>query len=186
MKKKKLSIEQCAGLLEVLQKRFEKHIERHPDLQWTAVQAKLEAHPDKLASLMEMEQTEGEPDVLFYNKETDEYGFVDCAAESPKGRRSLCYDAEALASRKEHKPKNSAVAVAEAMGASLLDEAQYQQLQETGKYDLKTSSWLKTPDAVRTLGGALFGDRRYNRVFTYHNGAESYYAARGFRVLLTV
>jgi hypothetical protein len=173
-------------LLDILQARFEKNKGRHEGVSWAKVQARLESHSDKIWSLNEMEMTGGEPDVIGYNKKTDEYLFVDCAAESPKGRRSVCFDHEALESRKEHKPKHSALGMAAEMGVTLLTEAQYRELQELGTFDLKTSSWVQTPEDIRSLGGALFCDRRYNTVFTYHNGAESYYAARGFRVALTV
>lgn len=184
--RKELSSEQSVELLRVLQKRFEKNMHRHEGLEWAKVQAKLEANPEKLWSLNEMEATGGEPDVVGYDKETDEYIFCDCSAESPKGRRSLCYDREALESRKEHKPENSAMDMAAAMGIELLTVDQYRELQTLGNFDTKTSSWLKTPADIRKLGGALFGDRRYNTVFVYHNGASSYYAARGFRGCLRV
>ncbi|WP_129019923.1 DUF4256 domain-containing protein [Edaphocola flava] len=184
--KKTVAPEVQQELLDILQARFEKNKGRHEGVNWTKVQARLESHPDKIWSLNEMEMTGGEPDVIGYNKKTDEYLFVDCAAESPKGRRSVCFDHEALESRKEHKPKHSALGMAAEMGATLLTEAQYRALQELGTFDLKTSSWVQTPEDIRSLGGALFCDRRYNTVFTYHNGAESYYAARGFRVALTV
>lgn len=184
--KKRLSPEQSQGLLNVLKTRFEKNTNRHKGIDWSKVQAKLEAHPEKLWSLDEMEITGGEPDVVGYDKKTDEYIFYDCSAESPKGRRSVCYDHEALESRKEHKPENSAVEMAADMGIELLTEAQYQELQQLGKFDTKTSSWIITPPAIRKLGGALFSDRRYDHVFVYHNGAESYYAARGFRGWLRV
>ncbi|MGO4291745.1 DUF4256 domain-containing protein [Chitinophaga sp. RAB17] len=184
--KKKLSPEQSQGLLNVLKTRFEKNTNRHKGIDWSKVQAKLEAHPEKLWSLDEMEITGGEPDVVGYDKKTDEYIFYDCSAESPKGRRSVCYDHEALESRKEHKPENSAIQMAADMGIELLTEAQYQELQQLGKFDTKTSSWIITPPAIRKLGGALFSDRRYDHVFVYHNGAESYYAARGFRGWLKV
>lgn len=159
---------------------------RHEKLDWADVEARLEANPSKLWSLSEMEKTGGEPDVVARDKKTGEYVFYDCSAETPKGRRSVCYDGEALESRKEHKPKDSAMDMAEAMGIELLTEEQYRELQELGEFDLKTSSWLKTPSDVRKLGGALYGDRRYGRVFVYHNGAPSYYAVRGFRGSLTV
>ncbi|HXG38558.1 MAG TPA: DUF4256 domain-containing protein [Bacteroidota bacterium] len=184
--KKKLSLERHNALLEALKVRFEKHRNRHKGLGWAKVQARLVANPDKLRSLHEMERTGGEPDVVGYDKKTGEYIFVDCSAESPAGRRSLCYDGEARQSRKEHKPKSSAVEMADAMGIELLSEEEYRQLQELGEFDTKTSSWVKTPADIRKLGGALFCDRRYNHVFTYHNGAESYYAARGFRGMLRV
>ena len=189
--KKKLSLEQREELLKVLKARFEKNMKRHKSLEWAKVQAKLEAGPDsyrdeKLWSLDEMEITGGEPDVVGYDKKTGEYIFYDCSAESPKGRRSVCYDGEALESRKEHKPKNNAIDMATAMGIKLLTEEQYRELQELGDFDTKTSSWVQTPAAIRELGGALFCDRRYNHVFVYHNGAESYYAARAFRGSLRV
>lgn len=183
---KKLSSKQTEELLKTLQTRFEKNMNRHKGIEWAKVQARLEAHPVKLWSLGEMEMTEGEPDVVGHDKKTGEYVFYDCSAESPKGRRSLCYDIEALESRKEHKPKDSAVNMAEAMGIELLTEEQYRELQQLGQFDLKTSSWIVTPANIRKLGGALFCDRRYNTVFLYHNGAESYYAARGFRGSLKV
>ena len=184
--KKKLSPEQSKELLTVLKARFEKNMNRHKGIEWSKVQTKLEANTEKLWSLNEMEITGGEPDVVGYDKKTDEYIFYDCSAESPKDRRSFCYDNEALESRKENKPKNSAAGLAEAMGIELLTEEQYRELQELGKFDLKTSSWVKTPDRIRKLGGAVFCDRRYDTVFLYHNGAESYYAARGFRGSLWV
>ncbi|MCE3200598.1 DUF4256 domain-containing protein [Paenibacillus sonchi] len=182
----KLSPEQREGLLETLKARFEKNMNRHQGLEWANVQAKLEAQPDKLWPLHEMERTGGEPDVVGHDDETGEYIFYDCSAESPKGRRSVCYDREALESRKEHKPHNNAIEMAAAMGIDLLTEAQYREMQKLGKYDLKTSSWVKTPESIRTLGGAVFCDRRYDTVFMYHNGAESYYGARGFRGSLRV
>jgi Protein of unknown function (DUF4256) len=184
--KKVLSAEQRAELLEVLRARFEKNMNRHKGLEWTKVRAKLEANPEKLWSLGEMETTGGEPDVVGHDKKTGDYIFYDCSAESPKDRRSLCYDREALDSRKENKPKNSAVDMAAAMGIELLTEEDYRALQNLGKFDTKTSSWLKTPSEIRKLGGAIFGDYRYGHVFVYHNGAESYYAARGFRGSLRV
>jgi Protein of unknown function (DUF4256) len=184
--KKKLSSDQSKALLGVLKTRFEKNKNRHKGLDWTTIQAKLEASPEKLWSLDEMELTGGEPDVVGYDKKTDEYLFYDCSAESPKGRRSVCYDHEALEARKEHKPENSAVQMAADMGITLLTEAEYRDLQQLGEFDLKTSSWIVTPPAIRKLRGALFGDRRYDHVFIYHNGAESYYAARGFRGSLRV
>jgi hypothetical protein len=159
---------------------------RHKGVKWADVQARLEAHPKKLQSLQEMERTGGEPDVVAYDKKSGEYVFFDCSPESPAGRRSVCYDRAALDARKEHKPKNSAMDMAEAMGIELLDEEQYRELQKLGEFDLKTSSWLKTPDEIRELDGAIFGDRRYGRVFVYHNGVQSYYAARGFRGALRV
>lgn len=173
-------------LLGELKARFEKNRQRHPGIEWAKVQARLEAHPEKLWSLHAMEITGGEPDVVGYAAEMGEYMFYDCAAESPKGRRSLCYDREALDFRKKNKPQDSAVNMADAMGIELLTEEQYRALQQLGKFDTKTSSWLKTPAQIRELGGAIFGDRRYNHVFIYHNGAESYYAARGFRGWLKV
>jgi hypothetical protein len=179
--KKDLSPKQREELLKVLKARFEKNIGRHQGLEWPQIQAKLEAHPEKLWSLSEMESTGGEPDVVGHDKKTGEYIFYDCSAESPKDRRSLCYDREALDSRKENKPANNAMDVAAAMGVELLLEEQYRALQKLGNFDLKTSSWVQTPAPIRKLGGALFCDRRYDTVFVYHNGAESYYAARGFR-----
>jgi hypothetical protein len=184
--KKELSPEQREELLSVLKTRFEKNKSRHHGLEWVNVQAKLEANPQKLWSLDDMEITGGEPDVVGYDAETDEYIFYDCSDESPKGRRSLCYDHEALESRKEHKPVNSAIEMAADMGIELLTEAQYRELQQLGNFDLKTSSWVKTPAEIRKRGGAIFCDRRYDTVFLYHNGAESYYAARGFRGSLRV
>ena len=173
-------------LLRTLQSRFEKHTNRHPGIAWSSVQARLEAAPEKLWSLSEMERTGGEPDVVARDEQTGEYIFYDCAAESPAGRRSFCYDREALEARKANKPENNALDVAAAMGIELLTEEQYRALQKLGEFDTKTSSWLQTPAEVRKLGGALFGDRRYARVFVYHNGADSYYAARGFRGWLRV
>ncbi len=184
--KKKLSAAQHKELLHSLKIRFEKNSIRHKGLDWAAVQAKLEADAEKIWSLNEMEITGGEPDVVDYNKKTGEYIFYDCAAESPKGRRSICYDHEALEKRKENKPENSAVNMAADMGIELLTEEQYRALQQLGVFDTKTSSWIKTPNNIRKLGGALFCDHRYNTVFLYHNGAESYYAARAFRGLLRV
>ncbi|AIQ68390.1 DUF4256 domain-containing protein [Paenibacillus graminis] len=181
-----LSPEQREGLLETLKARFEKNMNRHQGLDWANVQAKLEAQPEKLWSLYEMERTGGEPDVVGHDHETDGYIFYDCSAESPKGRRSICYDREALESRKEHKPQNNAIEMAAAMGIELLTEAQYREMQKLGKFDLKTSSWVETPESIRKLGGAVFCDRRYDTVFMYHNGAESYYGARGFRGSLRV
>lgn len=181
-----LTPEQQEELLQILKARFEKHKNRHPDVEWTAVQARLVAHVEKLWSLHEMEITGGEPDVVGYDEETGEYIFYDCSAESPKGRRSVCYDHEALESRKKHKPENSAIAMANAMGIELLTEEQYRALQQLGNFDLKTSSWVFTPTHIRNLGGALFCDRRYDTVFVYHNGADSYYGARGFRGSLRV
>lgn len=177
---------QSAKLLEVLKDRFDKNMNRHKGLKWTEIQTKLEANPKKLQVLNEMESTGGEPDVVGYDKKTGEYVFYDCSAESPKGRRSLCYDRAALQSRKEHKPKNNAVDAAASIGIELLTEEEYRELQKLGEFDLKTSSWVKTPDDIRKLGGAVYCDRRYNTVFLYHNGAESYYAARGFRGSLKV
>jgi hypothetical protein len=176
-----LSKKQREELLDTLRVRFEKNMDRHRGLAWAKVQARLEANPEKLWSLHEMERTGGEPDVVDVDKKTGEYIFYDCAEESPKGRRSLCYDRGALDARKEHKPKDNAVDVASAMGVELLTEEQYRELQKLGEFDTKTSSWVKTPANVRKLGGALFCDRRFDTVFTYHNGAESYYAGRGFR-----
>jgi hypothetical protein len=184
--KKQLSPEQREELLGALKARFEKNMDRHKGLDWSRLQAKLEGNAEKLWSLNEMERTGGEPDVVGHDKKTGEYIFYDCSAESPNGRRSLCYDRKALDSRKEHKPKDNAIDMAAAMGIELLTEAQYRELQEIGKFDTKTSSWVKTPSDIRQLGGALFCDRRYNHVFVYHNGAESYYANRGFRGSLRV
>jgi hypothetical protein len=181
-----LSPAQRPALLGVLQTRFEKNMNRHPGLEWAQVQARLEANPEKLWSLQEMERTGGEPDVVGQADQAGAYTFYDCAAESPAGRRSLCYDREALESRKEHPPKTDALSLAAAMGIELLSEAQYRALQQAGPFDTKTSSWLQTPPAIRQLGGAIFGDRRYDHVFVYHNGADSYYAARGFRGALRV
>ncbi|MFO7526082.1 MAG: DUF4256 domain-containing protein [Ignavibacteriaceae bacterium] len=186
MNKKKLSSKQTQELLKTLKARFEKNLQRHKSIEWAKVETKLKANQENLWSLNEMEATGGEPDVVGFDKKTGEYIFYDCSAESPKGRRSLCYDDEALKSRKEHKPKNSAVNVAATMGVELLTEEQYRELQKLGEFDTKSSSWVKTPDDIRKLGGALFCDRRYNTVFVYHNGAESYYAARGFRGSLRV
>ena len=184
--KKKLSPAQREDLLRALKPRFEKNMNRHKGLDWAKVKAKLEAHTEKLWSLNEMERSGGEPDVVVHDKKTGEYIFYDCSAESPKGRRSVCYDHEALEARKEHKPKDSAINMAGAMGIEILTEEQYRALQKLGNFDTKTSSWVKTPSDIRKLGGALFCDRRYNNVFLYHNGAESYYAARGFRGSLRV
>jgi hypothetical protein len=183
---KKLSPQQREELFRTLKTRFEKNMKRHKGLEWPKVQARLEANPEKLSSLDKMEITGGEPDVVGYDKKTGEYIFYDCSAESPKERRSLCYDHEALESRKEHKPKDSAINMATDMGIELLTEEQYRELQKLGEFDTKTSTWVKTPANIRKLGGALFCDRRYDHVFLYHNGAESYYAARGFRGLLRV
>jgi hypothetical protein len=184
--KKKLSPQEREELLAILKTRFEKNMNRHKGIAWADVQTRLEVHPEKMWSLSEMEKTGGEPDVIGYDKKADEYIFYDCAAESPKGRRSLCYDHEALESRKEHKPQDSAIEMAANMGIELLSEEGYRALQQLGKFDLKTSSWVITPAAIRKLGGAIFCDCRYDHVFTYHNGAESYYAARGFRGSLKV
>ncbi|MCA9744390.1 MAG: DUF4256 domain-containing protein [Deferribacteres bacterium] len=186
MNNEKLTASQRAELLNTLQARFEQNMNRHESLRWTEVQARLEANPQKLWSLNEMEQTGGEPDVVGYDQKTREYIFYDCSAESPKGRRSLCYDRAALEARKEHKPKNCAQDMAAAMGIEILTEEQYRELQNLGNFDTKTSSWVKTPAAIRKLGGAIFCDRRYDTVFVYHNGAESYYAARGFRGSLRI
>jgi uncharacterized protein DUF4256 len=186
MSKKQLSPEQREELLRALKVRFEKNMSRHKGLEWAKVQAKLEANPEKLWSLNEMERTGGEPDVVGHDKKTSEYIFYDCAAESPKGRRSICYDREALDSRKEHKPADNAIDMAAALGIELLTEEQYRELQKLGSFDTKTSSWVETPSDIRKLGGALFCDRRYDHVFVYHNGAESYYAARAFRGSLRV
>lgn len=184
--KKELSPEERQQLLGTLKARFEKNMNRHNGLEWAAVQARLEVNPGKLWSLSEMERTGGEPDVAGYDEQTDEYIFYDCSAESPRGRRSICYDPEALAARKENKPADSAVGMAADMGIELLTEEQYRELQKLGRFDTKTSSWLKTPSEIRKLGGAIFGDFRYGTVFVYHNGADSYYAARGFRGALRV
>ena|SRR5437867_3365193 len=184
--KKSLSSEQREKLLGVLKTRFEKNMNRHKGLEWAEVRAKLEANGEKLWSLHEMERTGGEPDVVDQDKKTGEYVFCDCSAETPKGRTNVCYDREALDSRKEHKPKTSAMDMAAAMGIELLTEEQYRELQKLGEFDTKTSSWVKTPADIRTLGGALFCDRRFGHVFLYHNGAESYYGVRGFRGSLTV
>ncbi|HTF30919.1 MAG TPA: DUF4256 domain-containing protein [Flavitalea sp.] len=184
--KNELSRQQANELIGVLKNRFEKNMNRHKGLKWANVEAKLQANSEKLWSLDEMETTGGEPDVVGYDKKTDEYIFYDCSAESPKGRRSFCYDGEALESRKENKPKNNAIDMAADMGIELLTEKQYRELQELGDFDTKTSSWVQTPADIRELGGALFCDRRYDQVFLYHNGAESYYAARAFRGSLRV
>ena len=184
--KKVLTTNEQEEILSTLEKRFEKNLKRHKDLDWAKIEAKLKANPEKLWSLEEMERTEGEPDVIGYDKKTDEYLFADCSAESPKGRRSICYDHEALEKRKENKPNNSAVNMAAEMGIEILNEEQYKELQKLEKFDTKTSSWILTPPEIRKLGGAIFSDFRYNTVFVYHNGAESYYAARGFRGLLRV
>ncbi|MYL64036.1 DUF4256 family protein [Bacillus hwajinpoensis] len=184
--RKNLLPEHKEELLRKLKERFEKHMQRHNDLEWAGVRSKLEENPDKLWTLNEMEMTEGEPDVVGYLQESDEYIFYDCSSESPKGRRSVCYDRKALESRKKFKPENNAIEMATSMGAELLTEEKYRELQTLGNFDMKTSSWVQTPADVRELGGALFCDRRYGRVFVYHNGAESYYAARGFRCSLKV
>jgi len=186
MAKVSVSGKQSEELLRALRARFEKNMRRHKGLVWTEVQARLEANRGRLWSLGEMERTGGEPDVVGRDKKTGEYIFCDCAAESPKGRRNVCYDQEALAARKEHKPANSAIGMADAMGIQVLTEEQYRELQTLGDFDTKTSSWVKTPAAIRKLGGAIFCDRRFETVFTYHNGAESYYAGRGFRGSLRV
>ena len=182
--KRKLSPEQLEEVLGILKDRFEKNMDRHKGLEWAKIQAKLETNTDKLWSLNEMERTGGEPDVIVHDKQADEYIFYDCSAESPKGRRSVCYDREALESRKANKPQNTAIDMAADMGIEILTEEQYRELQKHGSFDTKTSSWVKTPDNIRKLGGAIFCDRRYDTVFMYHNGAESYYGARGFRGLL--
>src|ERR1700724_1245382 len=184
--KKEFSTKQREELLNTSKARFEKNINRHKGLEWAKVQAKLEANTEKLWSLSEMERTGGEPDVVGHDKETGEYVFYDCSPESPKGRRSVCYDRQALESRKEHKPEDNAIDMAAAIGIELLTEEQYRELQKLGNFDSKTSSWVKTPADIRKLGGALFCDRRYDTVFVYHNGAESYYAARAFRCSLKV
>jgi hypothetical protein len=184
--KKKLSSAQQEELLRALKTRFEKNMSRHKGLEWAKIQAKLESNNEKLWSLSEMERTGGDPDVVGYDKKTGEYTFYDCSAETPRGRRSVCYDREALDSRKEHKPGNSALDMAAAIGIELLTEEQYRELQKLGNFDTKTSSWLKTPSDIRKLGGAIFGDFRYGKVFTYHNGAESYFGARAFRGSLRV
>jgi|SRR3990167_2115520 len=184
--KKKLSPKQTEQLLKTLKARFEKNMNRHKGISWTKVEKKLKSKPEKLWSINEMGRTGGEPDVVDHDKKTGEYIFYDCSTESPAGRRSLCYDRKALESRKEHKPKNNALGIAADMGIELLTEEQYRALQKLGDFDTKTSSWVKTPSEIRKLGGALFCDRRYDTVFVYHNGAESYYAARGFRGWLRV
>lgn len=184
--KRELSPAQRTELLGILKARFEKNMKRHKGLDWTKIQARLEANPKKLWSLSIMEESGGEPDVVGQDTATGEYLFYDCSPESPKHRRSVCFDREALESRKEHKPNDNAVDMAEAMGVALLSEKEYRELQKLGEFDLKTSSWVKTPPDIRKLGGALFCDRRYNTVFLYHNGAESYYAARGWRGVLKV
>ena len=182
----KLTAQQTKDLLNLLQARFEKNIQRHKTIKWADVEAKLKANPDKLYSLHLMEETGGEPDVVGIDKVTNAFMFYDCSAETPKGRRSICYDHEALEKRKEHKPANSAINMAEEMGIEVLDEQQYRALQQLGVFDGKTSSWLKTPEAIRKLGGAIFGDYRYGQIFIYHNGADSYYAGRSFRGVLYV
>jgi hypothetical protein len=184
--KKQLSAQQRDELLSTLKTRFEKNMNRHKGLEWAKVQTKLQANPEKLWSLNEMERSGGEPDVVGQDKKTGEFTFYDCSPESPKGRRSVCYDREALEARKEHKPENNAIDMAADMGIELLTEEQYRELQKLGTFDAKTSSWVKTPANIRKLGGALFCDRRYDTVFLYHNGADSYYGARGFRGSLTV
>ena len=184
--KKELSPKQSEELLNTLKTRFEKNRSRHKDVDWNKVQEKLEDNPHKFWSLYEMERTGGEPDVVNYDRKTGEYIFYDCSAESPKDRRSICYDSEALESRKENKPKNNAIEMAATMGIEILTEEEYRELQKLGNFDLKTSSWIKTPANIRKLGGAIFCDRRYDTVFVYHNGAESYYASRGFRGSLKV
>jgi hypothetical protein len=184
--KYKLSAQESEVLLQTVKARFEKNKARHKGIDWDKVQAKLEEQPQKLWSLYAMENTGGEPDVVGYDKKTDEYIFYDCSAETPKARRSTCYDDEALASRKEHKPADSALGMAEEMGIEILNEEQYRELQKLGPFDTKTSSWLKTPEGIRKLGGAIFGDYRFGHVFVYHNGAESYYGGRGFRGMLRV
>jgi len=186
MSEKTLSPSQLETLLSTLKARFHKNMERHNGVAWTKVEAKLKGTPEKLWSLSEMENTGGEPDVVVYEKKTNEYFFTDCSAESPKSRRSLCYDRKALDERKEFKPADSAIGMAATMGIEILTEEQYRALQQLGKFDTKTSSWILTPPDIRKLGGALFCDRRYNTVFVYHNGAESYYAARGFRGMLRI
>ncbi len=184
--KKELSLKQCEELISILKIRFEKNMNRHKSIEWEKVKAKIEVKPDKLFSLNEMERTGGEPDVVGYNNKSGEYIFYDCSPESPSGRRSLCYDREALNSRKENKPSNSAMDIAAEIGIEILTEDQYKELQKLGKFDTKTSSWIITPPQIRKLGGAIFADFRYGNVFVYHNGAESYYAARGFRGSLSV
>lgn len=184
--KRLLSLELSNILIKILKVRFEQNMQRHTDVDWLKVKSKLEANPEKLWSLNEMERTGGEPDVIGYDKDTDEYLFFDCSKETPIGRRGLCYDREALNSRKENKPDSSAVDLAVEIGIEIMSEDQYYKLQSLGNFDTKTSSWLKTPDSVRKLGGALFGDFRYGRVFVYHNGAQSYYSVRGFRGMLRV
>ncbi|MBL7966591.1 MAG: DUF4256 domain-containing protein [Prolixibacteraceae bacterium] len=184
--RKKLSLEQKEELIQILKTRFQKNANRHPGLEWEKVLVRLEAQPEKLWSVNEMERTGGEPDVIGQDKNTGEFIFADCSAESPKGRRSYCYDRAAWESRKEYKPENNVIDIAAEMGIELLTEEHYRALQQLGQFDTKTSSWIKTPEEIRKLGGAVFCDRRYNQVFLYHNGAESYYAARGFRGLLKI
>ena len=184
--KKQLSEKEKADILQILESRFEKNENRHKGMDWKKILVKLESRPEKLFSLSEMEKTEGEPDVIDFDKKSGEFIFADCSAESPKGRRSICYDRAALDARKEHKPKNSAMDLAKEMGIEILTESDYRKLQEIGEFDLKTSSWVLTPDDIRKKGGAIFCDRRYGTVFMYHNGADSYYAARGFRGKLRV
>jgi hypothetical protein len=185
-KKNSLSVDQKEALLDVLRVRFEKNMNRHKSLEWNKIQEKLEANPEKLYSLDEMERTEGEPDVVGYDANSNEFIFFDCSPESPKGRRSICYDHEALEKRKENKPKDSAINLASEMGIEILNEEQYRELQKLGEFDTKTSSWIATPATIRNLGGAIFADFRYKTIFIYHNGADSYYAARGFRGSLRV
>ncbi len=186
MNKNELSPKQCIELITLLKARFEKYSNRHKDLAWADVQTRLETQSEKLLSLFQMEETGGEPDVIGYDRKTGEYIFCDCSIETPKGRRSICYDREALEARKEHKPENAALDMAAAMGIEILTEEQYRDLQHIGEFDLKTSSWIITPPAIRKLGGALFCDRRYDNVFVYHNGADSYYGSRGFRGSLRI
>lgn len=186
MSKKELSVERTHELLNTLKIRFDNNMNRHKGFEWAKIQAKLDANPEKLCVLDEMEVTGGEPDIVDYDEKNSEYIFYDCSAESPKGRRSVCYDLEGLESRKEHQPENNAIDMAAAMGIELLTEEQYRFLQRLGQFDIKTSSWIVTPPEIRKLGGALFGDRRYDHVFVYHNGAQSYYATRAFRGLLKV
>jgi len=186
MSKKSLSVQESETLLALLKIRFDKNINRHKDIEWEKVESKLKDNPGKLWSVNEMERTGGEPDIIGYIKETDEYLFCDCATETPKGRRSICYDRDALESRKEFKPENTAIDLANEMGIEILDEDNYRALQKLGKFDMKTSSWIKTPENIRKLGGAIFADYRYDTVFVYHNGASSYYAARAFRGILKV
>jgi hypothetical protein len=185
-KQKVLELDQQNALIEILEKRFQKHMHRHAKIKWEDVEAKLLSQKEKLYSLYWMEETGGEPDVVGYVQDSKEYIFYDCATESPKGRRSICYDQDALDSRKEHKPQHSAIGMATEMGIEILNTEEYKALQELGAFDLKTSSWLRTPDKIRKLGGAIFGDRRFDTVFIYHNGAESYYGSRGFRGRLNV